>query len=413
MKCRENGISRILLTRIPMFKEVVIISFACQHCGWENNEIQSAGRIQDEGIKIQLRIQNKKDISRQLVKTDAATVIIPELGFEIPAKSQQGEVTTIEGLLQRATEGLRQDQPVRKIMDPDVHDKIKVVITELEMCQSGGRLFTLELDDPSGNSFIENICAPKKDPQMTVMSYKRSAEQDILLGLRADDDTGRDQTEVAAGPITQDEVLSFPTNCPECGSPCETRMKLVDIPHFKQVVIMALTCDRCGCKSNEVKSGGGVSEFGQRVTLKMTSKEDLSRDVLKSETAVVLIPELDVEVYCCSMGGKFTTLEGLLHDIKQELKKTAPFSFGDSARKDFVLQMKQFLQKLDKVISGEHLVEVVIDDPAGNSYVQNPYAPDADPHMVLEQYERNYEQNEELGMNDMKTEGYRQGSEND
>ena len=43
--------------------------------------------------------------------------------------------------------------------------------------------------------------------------------------------------------------------------------------------------------------------------------------VQQSETAVVLIPELDVEVYCCSMGGKFTTLEGLLHDIKQEVQQ--------------------------------------------------------------------------------------------
>ena len=39
-------------------------------------------------------------------------------------------------------------------------------------------------------------------------------------------------------------------------------------------------------------------------------------------------------------------------------------------------------------------------------FLQNTYAPDADPEMTVEQYERSYEQNEDLGLNDMKTENY-------
>lgn len=38
--------------------------------------------------------------------------------------------------------------------------------------------------------------------------------------------------------------------------------------------------------------------------------------------------------------------------------------------------------------------------------LQNVYAPDPDPEMTIEQYERTYEQNEDLGLNDMKTENY-------
>jgi len=41
-----------------------------------------------------------------------------------------------------------------------------------------------------------------------------------------------------------------------------------------------------------------------------------------------------------------------------------------------------------------------------NSYVQNIYAPDPDPNMTIETYERSWEQNEELGLNDMKVESY-------
>jgi zinc finger protein len=39
---------------------------------------------------------------------------------------------------------------------------------------------------------------------------------------------------------------------------------------------------------------------------------------------------------------------------------------------------------------------------------QNMYAPDPDPEMTIEKYERSLEQNELLGLNDMKTENYRQ-----
>lgn len=49
---------------------------------------------------------------------------------------------------------------------------------------------------------------------------------------------------------------------------------------------------------------------------------------------------------------------------------------------------------------------VILDDPLANSYIQNPYAPDQDPNMVEEEYERDFEQNEDLGLNDVQVEGY-------
>ena len=49
---------------------------------------------------------------------------------------------------------------------------------------------------------------------------------------------------------------------------------------------------------------------------------------------------------------------------------------------------------------------LIIDDPVSNSYLQNLYAPDPDPNMTTEEYERSEEQNEELGFSDMVLEGY-------
>ena len=53
----------------------------------------------------------------------------------------------------------------------------------------------------------------------------------------------------------------------------------------------------------------------------------------------------------------------------------------------------------------------IIDDPLGMSYLQNLYAPDPDPNMTITEYERSWQDNEEFGLNDMKTEGYEQDAD--
>lgn len=49
---------------------------------------------------------------------------------------------------------------------------------------------------------------------------------------------------------------------------------------------------------------------------------------------------------------------------------------------------------------------VILDDPLANSYIQNAYAPDVDPMLTEEEYERTFDQNEELGLNDINVDDY-------
>ena len=63
MNCHDNGMTRLLLTKIPYFKEIVISSFTCDHCGFKNSEIQSAGRIQEKGSKYRFKVENNVDLS--------------------------------------------------------------------------------------------------------------------------------------------------------------------------------------------------------------------------------------------------------------------------------------------------------------------------------------------------------------
>ncbi|NXS73326.1 ZPR1 protein, partial [Pandion haliaetus] len=401
------GVTRLLLTRIPFFKEIIVSSFACDSCSWSNTEIQSAGRIQEQGLPAPLGILTPlpgcrlQDMNREVVKTDCATARIPELDFEIPAFTQKGVLTTVEGIIDRAVAGLEQDQPVRRVTDEEVASKIDEFIGKLKQLKEVHSSFTFIVDDPSGNSFVENPHAPQKDDALVVTHYRRTPQQAAMLGLEVTGSCHCCQRARALLP----QVLQFNTNCPECNAPANTNMKLVQIPHFKEVIIMATNCDSCGHRTNEVKSGGAIEPQGTRITLRITDPSDMTRDVLKSETCSVEIPELEFELGMGALGGKFTTLEGLLKDIG-ELVERNPFTLGDSSAPSKTEKLHEFLGRLHEIVEGKAKAHFIMDDPAGNSYLQNVYAPEEDPELKVERYERTFEQNEDLGLNDMKTEGY-------
>lgn len=409
MNCYQNGTTRLLLTKIPFFKEIIVSSFSCGNCGSSNTEIQSAGRIQEQGVCYTLKVRSKQDLDREVVKADSATTRIPELDFEIPPFTQKGALSTVEGLLDRAVAGLEQDQPARRAAHPEVAEKIDEFTQKLKKLKDVESEFTLVIEDPSGNSFVENPLAPQKDEALTVSRFKRTVQQDMQLGLRADDDDGVEEEAPGNDLETmRNEVLVFNTNCPECNAPASTNMKLVQIPHFKEVIIMATNCDSCGHRTNEVKSGGATEDLGTKICLNITDASDMTRDLLKSETCSVHIPELEFELGMAALGGKFTTVEGLLKDIKDLIVAKNPFISGDSGTSERVQKLHEFGEKIDKVIAGDMNVRLILDDPAGNSYLQNVYAPEEDPEMTVEKYTRSFEQNEELGLNDMKTEGYQE-----
>ncbi|XP_022100051.1 zinc finger protein ZPR1-like [Acanthaster planci] len=429
VNCGEQGTTRLLLTKIPFFREVVVMSFSCAHCGDTNNDVQPAGRIQEKGCRISIEIQTRKDFNRQVVKADTASVKIPELEFEIPGGSQKGSFTTVEGLITRAVEGLEQVQPIRKAMYPEVAAQIEEFISKLANLEPP---FHLILDDPAGNSFVENPNAPETDPSMTISMYVRTKQQNKALGLMVDEDAdatnepqqGEGQEEAGkeeeeeqtretgdSEPTNMaDEVLEFAVNCSSCNAPTTSRMKLVNIPYFKEVILMALNCDSCGYKDTEVKSGAGIEAKGRRITLRMTDAAvDLNRDVLKSDTSRFLIPDLNFELTMGTLGGKFTTLEGLLTDVKTQLLRPYSMVQGqDSAPEGAGTKLKEFIDKIDEIIAGKLLVSVILDDPAGNCYIQNVYAPDEDPELTVEEYERTREQDDDLGLLEMRTENYRQ-----
>lgn len=193
-------------------------------------------------------------------------------------------------------------------------------------------------------------------------------------------------------------------------------MKMVNIPHFKQVVIMSTVCDHCGYRSNEVKTGGEVPEKGRKITLKVQTKEDLARDILKSESAALECPELQLHVEPGTMGGRFTTVEGILTQIRRDLRAQAfgledgdaevPASDSNAMNDDSKQTWETFFASLGEAINGSKPFTLVLQDPLASSYVQSLTAPEPDPQIEVQDYERTEQEEEDLGLNDIKTEGY-------
>lgn len=430
MNCHENGMTRLLLTHIPFYKEVILMSFSCDNCGFKNNEIQSGGEMAPKGIRISVKIDTVKDLNRRVVKSDYSSVRIEELDFDIPAQSQKGEVTTVEGIIDRVVRGLEQDQPVRRIQHPETAAQIDAFVEKFNELKEMKQPFRITIEDISGNSFVENPLAPQSDPNTSVSHFVRNKDQNHLLGIFTHEEVdGASPKQPRTIPEEDDkmlkmisegswtleelhgEVLQFPTKCSECAADCQTNMKVTKIPHFKEVIIMATVCDNCGLRTNEVKPGGGIENKGVRIEVTVRGRIDFSRDVLKSEACDLHIRELECEVGAGALGGRFTTIEGLLMAIKDQLVDSSGM-FMDSNDEATKHRMDNFFGQLDAAIAGDMPLTVVLDDPTGNSYVQS-LNDDGTPDeaMRIIKYHRSHDQNEELGLNDMKTEHY--GEEDD
>ncbi|KOS22531.1 Zinc finger protein zpr1 [Escovopsis weberi] len=418
MNCHENGITKLLLTSIPYFREVVIMSFSCEHCGAQNNEIQPAGTIQPKGVHYELRLTHMDDFSRQVIKADSAVVKFIEIDLEIPAG--RGQLTNVEGLLSNVVDDLEMNQEDRKHSAPEVYDKVAEIIGKARAMLEGRAFpFRMYIDDPAGNSFI----APDlKDGvgKWEKHEFARTAEQNAELGLAGTEfGTGATMTTRALtsdGDLIPNEVYDFPSTCPGCMHPCVTHMKMVDIPHFKQVVIMSTVCDDCGYRSNDVKTGGEIPELGEKITLVVETAEDLARDILKSETCGLECPELKLSVNPGTLGGRFTTVEGLLTQVRDDLRAQIFESHGneggDSQQVDQKSEWTSFFSGLDAAIQGERRFTVILTDPFASSYVQSLVdPPQPDPKITREKYARTEEEEEELGLKDMVLEGYEKEEE--
>lgn len=91
------------------------------------------------------------------------------------------------------------------------------------------------------------------------------------------------------------------------------------------------------------------------------------------------IPSLEFECEHSSLGGRFTTVEGMLVNVKTELEKSNPF-LGDSSTHS---KLKDFLEKLSEVCTNIFMYVYKTETRLRcyNSYIHT-YVPYYDAHRV-------------------------------
>ena len=74
------------------------------------------------------------------------------------------------------------------------------------------------------------------------------------------------------------------------------------------MIILSFTCSACGNHDAEIKNGGEITEMGRVIILNCKDPQDLNRQVYKSDTACLEIPEVELELQYGTLGGAFTTV---------------------------------------------------------------------------------------------------------
>lgn len=60
MNCGGYGTTRMLTTKIPFFREVILSSFECDVCHWKNNEVSTCSQMLHHWIVAQFRLSSTR-----------------------------------------------------------------------------------------------------------------------------------------------------------------------------------------------------------------------------------------------------------------------------------------------------------------------------------------------------------------
>jgi zinc finger protein len=115
------------------------------------------------------------------------------------------------------------------------------------------------------------------------------------------------------------------------------------------------------------------------------------------------------------MGSRFTTVEGILTEIRDQLSSTI-YDIEDTAHSGCDIlptsekeKWNSFFSQLEKAINGDIKFVMTLVDPLANSYVQD--LGESDPQLKVEEYISTEKEEDDLGLKDMKTEGYENEAE--
>lgn len=93
--------------------------------------------------------------------------------------------------------------------------------------------------------------------------------------------------------------------------------------------------------------GGEIADKGVEIDVNIYSKDCLNRFVVKSEWAVITIPEIDLEIPKSTQKGSIKTIEGYIRATAEGLKlNQEERRIGDP---DTAMKIDEFIEKLERM----------------------------------------------------------------
>jgi zinc finger protein len=155
---------------------------------------------------------------------------------------------------------------------------------------------------------------------------------------------------------------SHPGTCPACGGEIRIVHHRLDIPHFPDLLLVAIACDACGYRHTDTIILGEGDPV--RWTVRVEEPDDLAIRVARSTTGTIEIPELGLAVEpgtACE--GFVTNIEGILSRFEQAVETILANPESEDERAA-ALRVQEMIGAAREVAFP---FTVIIEDPAGNS----------------------------------------------
>ena len=155
--CGIEGAAKSIMKEIeiPHFGKVLETTIQCPSCGFKHSDIIALE--QNDPAKYVIEI-NKNTLSTRVVRSQSATVSIPEVGVKVePGPKSEGYVTNIEGMLTRFESAVK--KALNLFDDEESQNNAKNTLTHIQELKKGNGTATLIILDPFGQSNIvsENV----------------------------------------------------------------------------------------------------------------------------------------------------------------------------------------------------------------------------------------------------------------
>ena len=150
--CGIEGVAKSIMKEleIPHFGKVLETTIQCPKCGFRHSDVIALE--QNDPAKYVIEI-NKNNLSVRVVRSQSATVEIPEIGVKVePGPKSEGYVTNVEGILTRFEDAVK--KALNLFDDEESQINAKKTLEEIKELKKGNKTATLIILDPFGQSNV-------------------------------------------------------------------------------------------------------------------------------------------------------------------------------------------------------------------------------------------------------------------